>query len=115
MRFNSCLLARIIYFSLGLCGSALTPSPPARAHARARPPGARELFSKESDEEEVGPKNGKVIVSSCKSEQPEFKRELKGCVENSKIDLPETEEYRKPDLRTPRKRIYAEKSLIQMI
>jgi hypothetical protein len=58
---------------------------------------------------EVGPKNGKVIVKPLIG-AAEFKQELKGCVENLKIDLPEPKKYRKPALRMPRKRIYAEKS-----
>ncbi|MDD2754583.1 MAG: hypothetical protein PHS80_03545 [Methanothrix sp.] len=56
--------------------------PPARAHAR--PPGSRESFSKENDEVEVGPKNGKVIVKPLIG-AAEFKQELKGCMENLKI------------------------------
>ena len=56
---------------------------PAPTHARSH--GAREPFSKESDEVEVGPKNGKMIVKPLIG-AAEFKSELKGCVEISKID-----------------------------
>ncbi len=41
---------------------------------------------KEGDEVEVGLENGKVIIKPLIG-AAEFKRELKGCVENSKIDL----------------------------
>ena len=48
-------------------------------HARLSP------FPKECDEVEVEPENGKVIIKPLIG-AAEFKRELKGCVENLKIN-----------------------------
>jgi hypothetical protein len=57
---------------------------------------------------EAGPKNGKMIVKPLIG-AAEFKRELKGCMENSKIDPLEAKRIW-PDLLMPRKSIYAEKA-----